>query len=218
MKESYGIWLPDGDAHFPLMLARGKERHGKRTYQLSKYLEALKHVKRKKLAVDVGGHVGLWSYQMSHDFEDVIAYEPVEEHRLCYYENMQGRTNYTLHGVAVSHKPDVLYMETPGDNTGHTQVALMDKGEAVSAITLDDQEYPDTIDFLKIDVEGFELHVVQGAEQVIRSHKPVIIVEQKANGNAERFGLHQLAAVTLLKKWGMREVALMSGDHIMVWP
>jgi FkbM family methyltransferase len=218
MKQVSGIWLPDGDTHFPPMLPKGPLRNGKHTYQLSKYLAALKHVKARNLAVDVGGHVALWSYQMSHDFARVIAYEPVEGHRACYRLNMERRTNYELHPVAVSNTPDVLYMETPHDNTGHTQVALKEQGEAVSAITLDDQEFPCVIDFLKVDVEGFELNVVEGAAETIQMHKPVIIIEQKPNGNAERFGAGQQDAVKLLKKWGMKEVAVMAGDHIMVWP
>ncbi|RWD13572.1 MAG: FkbM family methyltransferase, partial [Mesorhizobium sp.] len=35
------------------------------------------------------------------------------------------------------------------------------------------------IDFLKIDVEGFEKPILEGGEQTIRRERPVIIIEQK---------------------------------------
>ena len=46
----------------------------------------------------------------------------------------------------------------------------------VETRTLDSYEF-DQVDFIKIDVEWFELKVLQGAENTIRKHKPVIYVE-----------------------------------------
>lgn len=44
-------------------------------------------------------------------------------------------------------------------------------------------------DVLKIDVEGGELMVLHGAEQVLRRHHPVVIAEYSAE-NSSRFGYH----------------------------
>ena len=46
----------------------------------------------------------------------------------------------------------------------------------VETRTLDSYEF-DQLDFIKIDVEWFELRVLQGAENTIRKHKPIMYIE-----------------------------------------
>ena len=46
----------------------------------------------------------------------------------------------------------------------------------IKSRTLDSYEF-DQLDFIKIDVEWFELRVLQGAENTIRKHKPIIYIE-----------------------------------------
>jgi FkbM family methyltransferase len=216
MKKVHGIWLPDTDTHFEPHLKLSRRIDGKATYQLNKYTAALHHTRGRKLALDVGGHVGLWSRIMARDFKRVVAYEPLEAHIECFLLNVvTDAANVTLKPFAVADKAGYTRITMPFDNTGHAHAS--DDGEPCTTIAIDDEEYDDVIDLLKIDVEGYELPVVEGAEATIRMHKPTIIVEQKKNGNAERQGFEQLGAVKLLKKWGMREVEVLAGDHIMVW-
>ena len=44
-------------------------------------------------------------------------------------------------------------------------------------ISLDSVDFNDKIDFIKIDTEGSELYVLQGAKSIINHHKPLIQVE-----------------------------------------
>jgi FkbM family methyltransferase len=220
MKLVEGIWIPKGDTHFPPILAASPKVDGKATYQLKKYHEARKHVRAFGFAVDVGGHVGLWARVMAKDFEHVVSFEPMPIHQQCYERNLEGHNNVTLFRYALSDRQTTLNIHMPADNTGHSHAASSPNAKDVTlvpAVPMDALEFPARIDFLKIDVEGYEKFVVLGAEQTIRDHKPVIIIEQKPNGNAERYGEHQHAAVNLLKAWGMREVGVMAGDHILVW-
>jgi FkbM family methyltransferase len=213
MKQIRGIWFPDGDTHFQAQLAASPLVAGKGTYQFAKYQAALRHVRRRDHAVDVGAHVGLWSRLMAMDFAKVTAFEPLAEHRECFARNLEGASNVNLHPFALSDRLERLSIHMPADNTGHAHVRK--DGESVLAVPLDSQKCAG-IDLLKIDVEGFELQVVTGAEQTIRSHRPVIVIEQKPN-NAERYGNGRLDAVRLLKSWGMKEAQVLKGDHIMVF-
>lgn len=214
MKKVCGIWLPDGDQHFKDQLPHGPVIRGKATYQYRKYAAALKYVRVMDHAVDVGGHVGLWSRVMSYDFNKVTAFEPLEAHRQCFVHNVPNIHNVTLLPYAVGATAGTTKIHMPADNTGHAHV--LHEGEECEVVTLDSMTL-DRIDFLKIDVEGFEFSVLCGAEETIKRDRPVIIVEQKPD-NAERYGQDRYDAVKLLKDWGMREAEIISGDHIMVWP
>lgn len=216
MKNFEGIWLPDGDDHFPKMLKDSPRVAGLPTYQLKKYKAVLEHVPTRNFAVDIGGHVGLWSRVMALDFNLVWAFEPLPVHRECFMRNTMASKNIELFPYALSDRAERINIYMPADNTGHAH-ASDEPGTLVHAVTLDSVEFPYRIDFLKIDVEGFELFVVNGGEITIRDHKPVIIVEQKPNGNAERYAQNRFAARDKLLSWGMKEVAVLSGDHILVW-
>ena len=87
--------------------------------------------------------------------------------------------------------------------------------QTVDVVLLDDYQFTD-VDFIKIDCEGYELHVLRGAEQTILNNKPVIIVEQKV-GKGKKYGYADDAAVKYLKDLGMKVHQVISGDYIMVW-
>ena len=73
----------------------------------------------------------------------------------------------------------------------------------------------EAVDFIKIDVEGYELPMIRGGEQTIKACKPNIVIEQK--GNEAAYGEPRDAALVLLKSWGMMDLEVLSGDHIMGW-
>ncbi len=218
MKNIHGIWLPETDTHFDTMITVGpNEVHGKGTYQLKKYRAALGYCNARGLAVDIGAHVGLWSRVMSYDFARVVAFEPLPDHVACFERNLEGRDNVDLHRFAISSAPGQLRIHMPADNTGHAHVSSDNSGTICEAITLDSFKLLQKIDFLKIDVEGWETAVVQGATETILRDKPVIIIEQKPHGNAERYGWEQRKALGMLLRMGYKEVLSISGDHILTW-
>lgn len=220
MKEVNGIWLPDNDTHFEHHLKKGELVNGKGTYQLKKIKAAMKYVHpdRKRLAVDVGAHVGLWTRVLAQDFRQVFAFEPVPELIECW--KMNAPTNAYLYECALSCVPGNLDMEVCGDNSGNTHVAPnsldgTSKTISIPCTCLDRMNFEDPIDFLKIDVEGWECPVVQGAVETIVRDRPVIVIEQKPN-NAERYGRKRQEALQNLLKLGYIEMWEIAGDHCLV--
>lgn len=70
-------------------------------------------------------------------------------------------------------------LEWPG-NSGGDAIALAGGDEPVALTTLDEfcqSEKVNKIDFIKIDVEGFEERVLRGAENSIHQFRPVMLVE-----------------------------------------
>lgn len=231
MKKIAGIWFPDGDQHFASQMAIGPTIEGKGTYQFKKYAAALEYLPkaRRRFALDIGGHVGLWARVMAMDFQHVLSFEPLQAHIDCWEKNLEGVANATLVQCALGNEECDIRVHMPEDNTGHAHVLEQD-GDLVKCFRLDDMAASfelfnthgganvwDELDFIKIDVEGFETFVIEGAEQTIKRHRPLIVVEQKP-GNAERYSIGQHGAVRLLESWGMREIWVMSGDHLMGWP
>jgi FkbM family methyltransferase len=204
LKNIRGIWLPDHEEHL-LMFAT----HDGWSYQKHKLDAAVQLCKSKGLAIDIGGHCGLWSKHLVNIFDDVVAFEPVSAHRECYVKNVKG-DNYTLHPVALGKEEGSVQIHTTEGSSGDSWV----KGSGDIPMKLLDS-FNLTPDFIKIDTEGFEYNILLGGEQTVRAHKPVIIVEQKPD-KGSNFGLKDTAAVELLKSWGYEVKSSISGDYIMV--
>jgi FkbM family methyltransferase len=209
-----GVWLPDNERHMgPQMTAANVWVGGKLTYQFKKLEAALRYVRNHRTALDIGAHVGTWSMHLVRHFDQVYAFEPVEAHRECFSANVIA-PNVKLIPCALGDKFDYGSFGYEEGSTGGTH--LVKGGLDAVILPLDDFHFDD-VDFIKIDVEGYELFVVQGGEQMIRKNKPTMVVEQKPKGLAERYGQSRMAAVEMLQSWGAKIRFEMSGDYCLGW-
>lgn len=218
MKIADGIWFPDDERHLVEMLGKSPKLNGKGTYQHHKLLGAMALVKNRRCALDIGMHVGLWAMHLAKMFKTVIGFEPVAEHIECLKRNMAGVENYQVHNIALGNRTtSSVGLKFMSGSTGSTQID--DSGQGVSMCRLDDFKF-DAVDFIKIDVEGYEYFVVEGGEQTIKTYRPIIILEQKnikAGSHKSNYGKSQYDAKQLLESWGARQKFEISGDHCMAW-
>ncbi|HEY9013294.1 MAG TPA: FkbM family methyltransferase [Devosia sp.] len=133
-------------------------------------------------AVDVGAHVGNHTIYFGHVLGlRTIAFEPNPQS----YANLVA--NIRSNGLsAVCHPRNAAVGAIAGHvqphdaadhNTGMATVESDPQG-AVTMVTLDGEVLSEPrIDVIKIDVEGWELDVLKGAEAVLRQHRPVLYVE-----------------------------------------
>jgi len=218
MKIWEGLYLPEGETHLvDWMKAVKRYVNGKPTYQYNKYAECLRILDKKRTAIDVGGNLGLWSRVMCLDFDSVQAFEPVSEY--CEYF-VKNAPMATLHNVALSDEEMIITMACAtngscGDTAPQVNKRKEKALQEVGTVLLDSYCFVD-VDFIKVDCEGYEYHVLQGAEQTIISNKPVIIVEQKP-GKGKKYGYADDEAVKYLKYLGMKVHTVISGDYIMRW-
>jgi FkbM family methyltransferase len=150
-------------------------------------------VKRFKLAIDCGAHRGVITRLLATRFEQVVAIEPSE------LASHIVQPNVTVIQKAIGDRAQRVGMAHGKHNTGQRHVV---EGDVVEMITLDSLGLAP--DFIKIDVEGMEWHVLVGGEQTIRTHKPVIMFEE--NGLNQRYGIHDGEVGALLSSWGARRV------------
>lgn len=209
----FDAWLfPDGELHLPRRMTKWNLRiDGRLTYQYPLYHVAASRCRQQRVAVDVGAHVGLLSFWMVRDFAQVVAFEPVREHRECWLSNVPWREDADqLHACALGAREGAVRMETPTGSSGGTRVA--GPGD-IPMHTLDSFALP-TIDLLKIDCEGFELDVLEGARETIARCRPVVVVEQRAKQVAS-FHHGAVDAVKLLQRLGAALVWTDKSDYVL---
>jgi FkbM family methyltransferase len=210
MFQFQGIWFPDGEKHFPEWMEKNGELvDGKGTYQIKKFRAAMEHVRNFRKAVDVGAHVGLWSMQLQKTFQSVHAFEPVSAFRDCFGLNVSG---VVLYGCALGAEAGEVRMSIDPADTGGTHIG--EEGPIVRVLALDAFNFSE-VDFLKIDCEGYEHHVIDGARETLRRCKPCVIVEQKPHKLGPNFGIKGTPAVDRLKHLGYKVVREIGGDYIM---
>jgi FkbM family methyltransferase len=223
MREHRGLYFPATDVRIPQTIdgeiAQGAPYFdGLPTFQFRKFASSFAHIRNFRHAVDVGAHVGLWSRVFARMFEKVSAFEPISINQECFDRNLaKDRGRVVLHPYALGAEDGVAEFRVKEHNSGTTHIKVDGESVQETAIMkrLDDFDLQN-VDFLKIDVEGYELPVIQGGEQMIKKWRPVVIVEQKP-GNPVRYGFPQLGAVHLLQSWGAELMFEWSGDYCLRW-
>jgi FkbM family methyltransferase len=218
--KKFDKWMfPDHEEHLQNWMRKVNKRVCDRlTYQHGKYISAMALVKNKKLAIDVGAHVGLWSYYMAKDFARVVCFEPMPAHVECWNVNMADVTNAELWEYALGFEDGFAHIATrTPDSSGDTGITHPDTPGAVEVpIKCLDFFNFDDVGFIKIDCEGFEEFVLRGGEQTLLRCKPVVLVEQKRD-MSKQYGFKPQSAVAYLESLGAVMRQEISGDYILSW-
>lgn len=215
MREHYGWHFPHFETHFPQMLKKSVDRGGPAEYQLPVRKRSIELCQRRGTALDIGANVGLWSRDLVDNFAKVIAFEPVAIFRECLQKNVVG-DNFFISPLALGDQDTFGTMIITEGNTGHSHLdpASLGMGE-ITVVKLDNLKI-ESVDYIKIDCEGYEYRVLQGAEQTIKTCRPIVVVEQKPHvAYSDQYGQH--AAVDLLQSWGMTRLDQVKDDWIMGW-
>jgi len=213
MIEHLGWYFPEGETHFQKMLNKSVAKGGPARYQYQVRDRSFNYCTQRRVAMDIGANVGLWTRDMCEVFEHVIAFEPVSMFRECLTRNVK-KDNLTVEPVALGDQETMINMIITEDNMGHTHIDPTSFGQGTTPVRrLDNLDFP-IIDYMKIDCEGYEYQIIQGAEQTIKRCRPVVVVEQKPHGT---YNSNQFAAIELLHRYGMRRLDQVKDDWIMGW-
>jgi FkbM family methyltransferase len=171
-----GIAVPTDDHHHPVWIeSTGKLAHDE--WLLPKIKPYL-----KRHAIDIGAHIGSHSIFYCEHSEFVTAFEPHPIAFECLTHNLRKFRNITLHNLAMSDQEGTVSMaECPG-NLGASQT--VDGGE-ITCITLDSMKIND-VDFVKIDAEGDEIRILNGAAETLSRFRPVMLIELNEYAMASR--------------------------------
>ena len=168
--------FPSSDTHFDRWMLEG-EYQKKQRDALFEYMEERRPI---EYIADVGAHVGLWSRPMMHraNTKYIWAFEPNSSVRECYVLNMGGFENYSIYPVALGHKNMKGFLNVETDNSGNTNVHPTRSGNT-EIRTLDSFNF-EHLDYIKVDVEGFEYNFLQGAVDTLNRCRPFVHLEMKS--------------------------------------
>jgi FkbM family methyltransferase len=140
----------------------------------------------KRVAIDVGASYGFVTKFLSERFDRVISSEVVPSVRHCLKENVknQNMSNVEILEFGFSNQNGTLDIYFNERYSGHSSFI---QNEAAGNITtscvvrtIDSCDY-DVVDYIKIDVEGHELEVLQGAINTLQKCKPMVSIEVSLN-------------------------------------
>lgn len=133
------------------------------------------------LVIDIGAYIGTHTVFYGAICEArVIAFEPNPKSRAILERNValnRLEERVTIFPFGIGQHPSRATVVTPGtSNQGMASLSL-DEAGPVEVRRLDDVELPAPPRVIKIDVEGMELEVLEGALETIRRHRPILYVE-----------------------------------------
>lgn len=175
---------------------------------------------RDAVMFDVGGNIGVTALLLTglrpqghvHVFEALPANATFLRQNLT----LNGITNCTVVEAAVGDKPGRVHLKGTGSAT---QVASTAKSgtDGVAVVTLDGYAQDaglTRLDFIKMDIEGYEPAALAGAAELIARHRPPILMEFNAWCLAYAHGFNPIAFGHAL--WAAFEVAQIGPDGVSV--
>ncbi|MAL97833.1 MAG: hypothetical protein CL583_05205 [Alteromonadaceae bacterium] len=140
--------------------------------------EIRKWISEGDWVLDIGANVGHYTRAFSSVVGSgrVVALEPHPETFSYLACNTADLSNVTLINAAATDSNELVGFAVP---EGNFYTARITKGSErkVLGLQLGALQFPQRISFVKIDVEGHEMHVLNSLEDIIQRDSPILMVE-----------------------------------------
>lgn len=179
LEEQLRAWIVPPRWHIRYETARALRR-GERELAFLPFL-----VPAGSIAIDAGANKGVWSEVLRRRCKTVHAFEP--NPKIFRILARGAGSGVEVHKVALSDRTGIAELRVPRNQGGN----YSNQGASLSTIKVGDGAYGsvmidarrlddygfDTVGFIKIDVEGFELAVLAGAANTLARCRPNLVVE-----------------------------------------
>jgi FkbM family methyltransferase len=159
--------------------------------------------------VDVGANQGIYTLFLAELAKPgkVFAFEPEPRLYQSLIQNVKenGLTNVTCHQMAVSRISGTLRLQSQGINSGDNRIVREPTGSAgikVSAKALDEIFADRRIDFVKMDIQGWEAEALAGARRALERNRDVILMLEFWPYGLLQAGAEPQTLLTTLHKLG----------------
>jgi len=171
---------------------------------------SLKYVSSYRNALDIGSNIGQWTRPLSKLFDTVICFEPNPNFRECFDKNIT-ESNVVLHPYALSSHQHTAQQGKTDTHLNHKIGDTEPRDGDIECRSLDSFKFTD-IDYVKIDVDGFEVPLLEGAKQTLTVNAPVINIEMKRRKRP----LTTRRATKILNDLGYEYVKTTKSDEIWI--
>ena len=143
------------------------------------------HVRPGMRVVDIGANIGMYTLLLSQlvgEHGKVFAFEPDSAlyEVLSHNCRINHATNVKLFNLALGSKSETRFLFRPGLNSGDNRLAKdthvgFSQEMEVRVSKLDDLLHEENIDFIKMDVQGWEFEVFHGMKRMIDHNQQLLI-------------------------------------------
>jgi FkbM family methyltransferase len=169
-------YLPHEDDHIQKSIRKSGQ-----LYEHGLLYDALSRSLPPGVIIDVGANIGIHSVFFAKMLSrKVIAIEPFQIvfdilKETITLNNLQGAVSLVAKAAGKKCGLGKIVLP-PNDNLGQARIVTSEHGE-IEIIRLDDLELVEPVAMIKVDVEGMEIDVIEGALEILEKYKPVLYVE-----------------------------------------
>jgi FkbM family methyltransferase len=131
---------------------------------------------KNEVFVDAGGFDGDTTEEFINrypDYKKVYLFEPSINNLGAAKKRLNGRRDIDFRAVGLSSSKGTLRFNS---NAGSASAVTDNEGEAISVVSLDDELKNELVSFIKMDLEGWEMKALKGAELIIKNNKPKLAI------------------------------------------
>lgn len=182
-----GWWILSNDTHISAWV----EETNRLDHDTGFTSKICSHIRPGDTVVDVGAFIGDHTIAYARavhgvDSGRVIAFEPNPQAFQCLKKNMEQLAHVECHQMGLSDDArEMRLLVAPNAGGSH----LSEGFGGIPVQYLDAFELQ-RLDLMKIDAEGMELLILQGAEQTIKRCRPILVMEVNS-GALGRFGVNE---------------------------
>jgi FkbM family methyltransferase len=196
-----GFWVPSNDVHIEQWKSGQPFTQNKCLNSFISWCQSQN--KKFRNALDIGAWCGTWSVAMSKYCKNIHAFEPDGTHFECLTRNVGPHVHIDPKMIAVGDTNDTVAL-TKDD---FTQARRVDGKGDIQLHIIDSFDFKN-VDLIKIDVEGYEMRVLKGAEKTLKTCQFLMI---ELNNNSKKYQSSNIEIEEYLSQTGFRVL-------IDIWP